>query len=100
MLYSYWRSSCSWRVRIVLNLKGVDFKYEPVHLVADGGEQFSDTYRALNPLCQVPTLVVDDGQAITQSMAIIEYLDERYEGSAVFPKDLLSRAKVTAACFM
>ena len=67
-LYSYWRSSASWRVRIALAWKGLSFRTNPVHLVRDGGEQHVDRYRALNPMREVPTLLID-GVAIAQSAA-------------------------------
>ena len=73
VLYTYWRSSSAYRVRIALNLKGIDYESRPVHLVRDGGEQKTDEYRAINPLGLVPALVID-GQALVQSVAICEYL--------------------------
>ena len=93
-LYSYWRSSCSWRVRIALELKGIDYMYVPVHLVKNGGEQHQDSYTAHNPMAQVPTLELSDGTMLTQSIAIIEYLDEQFpNGPALLPRDPLARAK-------
>ena len=74
-LYTYWRSSCSWRVRIALNLKGLDYELHPVHLVKNGGEQHSEWYREVNPQAQLPTLELTDGTHLTQSMAIMMYLD-------------------------
>lgn len=67
VLHSYWRSSCSWRVRIALQLKGVPYKYVPVHLVKDGGEQLKEAYAKLNPSKQVPSLEID-GLVLTQSL--------------------------------
>nr|ACO11269.1 Maleylacetoacetate isomerase [Caligus rogercresseyi] len=94
VLYSYFRSSCSWRVRIALNLKGVDFETKAVHLIKDGGEQHKEDYKALNPMAQVPTLV-HQGLVLTQSLAIMEYLEEKYPGGApLLPKGLLDRAHV------
>nr|ACO15091.1 Probable maleylacetoacetate isomerase 2 [Caligus clemensi] len=95
VLYSYFRSSCSWRVRIALNLKGVEFETKAVHLVKDGGEQLKDAYKDVNPMAQVPTLV-HEGLTLTQSMAIMEYLEEKYssEGSSLLPKDPIDRAHV------
>lgn len=81
-LYGYWRSSATYRVRIALNLKQLDYDYEPVHLVKNGGEQFSDSYHSLNPSLLVPTLVDDNALALNQSLAIMEYLDEAYPSSA------------------
>lgn len=93
ILYSYWRSSASYRVRMALNLKGLDYEIRPVHLVRDGGEQFSDDYSSLNPQQLVPTLV-DGSTVITQSLAILEYLDERHRKPALLPTDSAGRARV------
>ena len=95
-LYSYWRSSCSWRVRIALNLKGLPYEYVPVHLVKDGGQQNSDAYRAINPMRTVPTLEVTEGgrvHRLAQSMAILEYLEERHPSPALLPADPFLRAR-------
>ena len=78
-LYSYWRSSAAYRVRIALNLKGLAYEIVPVHLVRHGGEQHSPEYRKINPQELVPTLV-DGRRVIRQSIAIVEYLDETYDG--------------------
>lgn len=75
-LYGYWRSSAAYRVRIALNLKGLDAEQLSVHLVKNGGEQHSDDYVALNPQHLVPSLVLDDGTVLTQSLAIMEYFEE------------------------
>ena len=75
-LYSYFRSSASYRVRIALQLKGLAFDTVPVHLLRDGGEQHGAHYRAINPAQLVPALV-ENGQALVQSVAILEYLEER-----------------------
>ena len=96
-LYSYWRSSCSWRVRICLALKGLEYECIPVHLVKDGGEQHKDDYKELNPMEQVPTLINDD-IVLTQSMAIMEYLEEKFPGHPLLPKDVVKRAKVRELC--
>src|SRR5687767_15271912 len=80
-LYSYFRSSASYRVRIALNLKGLTYDTVPVHLLRGGGEQFAPEYRALNPHALVPALIDDvagGAPALTQSLAIIEYLDETH----------------------
>ena len=92
-LYSYWRSSCSYRVRIVLAHKGLleKVEYRPVHLVKDGGEQLRTEYTTLNKFAQVPTLAVG-GSSITQSLAIIEYLEEVYPTPSILPGDALDRA--------
>nr|XP_039253606.1 probable maleylacetoacetate isomerase 2 [Styela clava] len=98
-LYSYWRSSCSWRVRIALALKEVNYEYSPVHLVTNGGEQRTDEYRSLNPMKQVPSLILE-GKTVTQSMAIVEFLDEKFpkQGVRLFPEDLTTKTKVREVC--
>ena len=92
-LYSYFRSSAAYRVRIALNLKGLDYEYEGVHLLRDGGLQLKPEYRALNPDGIVPTLVVD-GDVLTQSLAIIEYLDETHPEPPLLPRGASDRAFV------
>jgi maleylacetoacetate isomerase len=92
-LYTYWRSSAAYRVRAALNLKGQTYDARAVHLTRGGGEQFGPEYRALNPQSRVPTLV-HDGVTITQSLAIIEYLDERYPEPPLLPADPVGRARV------
>ncbi|MEL6543764.1 MAG: maleylacetoacetate isomerase [Myxococcota bacterium] len=92
-LYGYWRSSSSWRVRIALNLKGLKYEQATVHLVRNGGEQHSDAYQAKNPLEQVPCLELGDGTILTQSVAIVEYLDELHPTPPLFPGDSLRRAR-------
>jgi maleylpyruvate isomerase len=92
-LYSFWRSSASWRVRIALAAKGLEYEYVPVDLKGGSGDQYGDAYRAVNPEARVPTLEVD-GQAITQSMAILEWLEERYPAPALLPADAFGRARV------
>jgi maleylacetoacetate isomerase len=95
-LYSYWRSSAAYRVRIALNLKGMDYTIRPVHLTADGGQQHGAAYRALNPQQLIP-LLLDGERAIRQSVSIIEYLDEVYpETRPLLPRDLRERARVRA----
>lgn len=96
-LYSYFRSSTSYRVRIALNLKDLKYDYKSVHLLNSGGEQYSPNYRNLNPQSEVPTLV-HKGRAISQSVAIIEYLEEIYPQPALFPKDPYEKAKVRQFC--
>jgi len=95
-LHGYWRSSATWRVRIALGLKGLAYAYVPVHLVKDGGEQHSTSYRAKNPMRQVPLLVVEDGLTweLTQSLAILEWLEEAAPEPAILPRDLRLRARV------
>lgn len=101
-LYSYYRSSSAYRVRIALNLKKLDYETIPVHLLNDGGEQHKDDYKKLNPQEMVPTLVCDD-VSLTQSMAIIEYLDDIYpeiplvSGSAK-EKAYIRQLALTIAC--
>ncbi len=94
-LYSYWRSTTSYRVRIALNLKGLSYDYCPVDLVA--GEQSSDPYTALNPGKGVPTLLLEDGTALTQSLAIIDYLEAIAPEPQLLPAQPLLRARVQAA---
>ena len=94
-LYGYWRSSSAFRVRIALNLKGLDYRQVPVHLVRDGGQQNSPAYRALNPLGLVPALVHGD-HVLVQSLAICEYLEETQAGMPLLPADAVGRARVRA----
>ena len=97
-LHGYWRSSASYRVRIALNLKGIAYEYVPVHLVKDGGEQHQARYQGLNPSELVPTLVDEDEDVIlNQSLAIIEYVDEKYPSAVkLLPEHKLQRARVRA----
>lgn len=94
-LYTYFRSSAAYRVRIALNLKGLKADYRYVHLVKDGGQQHKPEYLAVNPQGLVPALV-DGGPVLTQSLAIIEYLDETHPQPPLLPKDALGRARVRA----
>lgn len=93
-LYNYFRSSASFRVRIALELKGLPYDYLPVHLVK--GEHKSPDYTAVSPSALVPTLVTDEGQALGQSMALIEYLDETHPQPPLLPADPVGRAQVRA----
>ncbi len=94
-LFHYYRSSSSYRVRIALNLKGVSYQCVGVDLVADGGAQYAPEFTALNPEARVPAL--DTGQAIlTQSLAIIEYLEECYPEPRLLPRDPEQRARSRA----
>ncbi len=93
VLHNYFRSSAAYRVRIAMNLKGLDYQYLPVHLTRDGGMQFKEDYKALNPQQLVPLLVDQDFQ-LSQSLAIIEYLDEKYPSIRLIPEDLQQRARV------
>ena len=94
-LYSYFRSSASFRVRIALALKGLDYEYASVHLLKAGGEQFAAGFKAMNPAALVPVLD-DDGIVLTQSLAIIEYLDETRPQPPLLPEDAAGRARVRA----
>ena len=93
-LYNYFRSSASWRVRIALALKGLDYDYLPIHLLKK--EQTSPEYLATSGTGLVPMLVLDDGQRLHQSLAIIEYLDETVPEPPLLPRDALGRARVRA----
>jgi maleylpyruvate isomerase len=93
-LYSYFRSSAAYRVRIALNLKNVPYEMEFVHLAKDGGHNRKPEYRAINPQMKLPSLVLDDGTVLIQSLSIIDYLDETYPNPPLLPKDAIARAKV------
>jgi maleylacetoacetate isomerase len=93
-LYNYFRSSASFRVRIALNLKGLAYEYLPVHLAK--GDHKKEAYTAVSADQLVPMLELDDGTRLSQSMAIIEYLDETQPGAALLPKDAMGRARVRA----
>ena len=98
-LHTYWRSSASWRVRIGLGLKGLPWEPAYVHLLNDGGQHRGEAHRARNPMEQLPTLIVeeDDGSTLTlsQSLAILEYLEERFagQGAALLPTGAADRAR-------
>jgi maleylacetoacetate isomerase/maleylpyruvate isomerase len=94
-LYTYFRSSAAYRVRIALHLKNLDYESVPVHLLQDGGQQHTATYAALNPNEAVPTLD-DDGLILTQSLAIIEYLDEIHPNPPLLPGTAADRARIRA----
>ncbi|WP_202948877.1 maleylacetoacetate isomerase [Polaromonas sp. CF318] len=95
ILHTYFRSSAAYRVRIALELKGLAYQSVPVHLVRGGGEQHSAAFAALNPAELVPVLV-DGPVTLTQSMAIMEYLDELHPAPALLPPDAAGRARVRA----
>lgn len=97
-LYSYWRSTTSYRVRIALHLKGVAFDTVPVNLVTD--EQARAEYAALNPQRAVPTLVTDEGLVLTQSLAIMDYLDAIAPDPGLLPGDAPLRARMLAAALV
>jgi maleylpyruvate isomerase len=98
-LYNFFRSSASYRVRIALNLKGLDYEQAPIHLRRGGGEQLDRAYRAINPQALVPALE-DDGRILTQSLAIIEYLEERYPKPLLLPSDAAERAVVRSMALL
>ena len=98
ILYSYWRSSCSWRVRIALELKKIDYEYRAVPLdVRDQHKEDYKKYKELNPMNQVPTFILN-GVTLTQSMAILEFLEEIYPQVKILPTDISKRAKVREIC--
>jgi maleylpyruvate isomerase len=96
-LFNYWRSSSSWRVRIALAHKGLEYEYVPVHLVKEGGEQHADWFRAMNPAEQVPVLEFEDDfgnvRRLGQSLAILGWLEERYPAPPLLPTDRYQRAR-------
>jgi len=99
-LYTYFRSSAAYRVRIALNLKGLSYEMVPVHLTKDGGYQRKPEFRSVNPQMRVPALELSSGDVLTQSLAIIEYLDETQPEPPLLPVDALARAKVRAIAQM
>lgn len=96
LLYSFFRSSAAYRVRIALSLKGIPYETAAIDLNREGGEHNLPHYRAVNPHGRVPSLQVDDGRTITQSMAILEYLEEAYPTPSLLPGDLVHRAEIRA----
>jgi maleylacetoacetate isomerase len=95
-LYGYFRSSAAYRVRIALNWKGLDHEHAFVHLTRDGGGQKAPDYLARNPQGLVPALELDGGDVLTQSLAIVEYLDEVHPDPPLLPADAVARAHVRA----
>ncbi len=91
-MYGFWRSAASFRVRIALNLKGL--AYEETMIDLDAGEQYAPGYKAINPQAAVPAVFVDDGPPITQSLAVLEYLEETHPEPALLPADPRGRARV------
>jgi len=99
-LYTYFRSSAAYRVRIALNLKGLTPEMVSIHLQKEGGLNKKPEYRAVNPQMRVPALRLDSGEVLTQSLAIIEYLDEVVPEPPFLPRDPVERAKVRALAQM
>src|SRR5437868_3884660 len=95
-LYSFFRSSAAYRLRIALNLKGMRYDTVGVHLQKDGGLNRKPNYAAINPQMRVPALKLDSGEILIQSLAIIEYLDEIHPQPPLLPRDPIERAKVRA----
>ncbi|KAJ0009042.1 hypothetical protein NQD34_016457 [Periophthalmus magnuspinnatus] len=93
VLHGYFRSSCSWRVRIAFALKGIEYDQVPVNLIKDGGQQYAQQYKKLNPMQQVPAVEID-GITISQSLAVIQYIDETRPGTPLLPSDPKKRAQV------
>ncbi|XP_073683055.1 maleylacetoacetate isomerase isoform X1 [Garra rufa] len=93
VLYGYYRSSCSWRVRIAFALKGIEYEQKPINLIEDGGLQLTDQFKKINPMRQVPALTID-GITLSQSLAIIQYIDETRPEPRLLPADPKQRAQV------
>jgi maleylacetoacetate isomerase len=99
-LYSFFRSSAAYRVRIAFNLKGLSYDTVAIHLQREGGLNRKPAYRAINPQMRVPALRLDSGELITQSLAIIEYLDEVHPQPPLLPRDSVERAQVRALALL
>ena len=95
-LYSYFRSSAAYRVRIALNLKNLSYETIPVHLQKDGGRHRSAEYQAVNPQMRVPSLMLPGGEILIQSLAIIGYLNETHPQPPLLPADPIERARIRA----
>lgn len=98
-LYSYWRSSCAYRVRIALHLKELAFDYKPIHLVKSGGEQFKEDFKAMNPFSQVPCLTHNE-KSLSQSLPILLYLEELKAKPTLLPKEPFQKAEILSFCEM
>lgn len=96
-LYTYFRSSAAYRVRIGLGLKGLAAEPRFIHLVRNGGEQKTEAFRRINPNATVPALVLDTGETIVQSLAILEYLEETHPNPPLLPGNAIVRAQIRAA---
>ena len=96
-LYGFFRSSCSWRIRIALRYKGLSFTNIPIHLQRNGGEQFSMEHQQRNPMAQVPVLEFNDPQhgliVLSQSLAILEFLEERFPKPSILPHNIVQRSR-------
>lgn len=99
-LYGYFRSSAAYRVRIVLNLKGIDAEHEYVHLVRDGGEHKKDEFLQINPQGLLPALKTDDNRILLQSLAILDYIEDTHPEPPLLPSDPFQKAEVRALCQM
>ncbi|MEH2470621.1 maleylacetoacetate isomerase [Nitrobacteraceae bacterium AZCC 2161] len=97
-MYGFWRSAASFRVRIALNLKGLPYEEEMVDI--DVGHQYTPAYKAMNPQSAVPSLTVDDGPPLTQSLAILEYLEDVHPAPALLPADPRGRARVRSLALL
>lgn len=95
-LYSYWRSTAAYRVRMALNVKKLDYIYKPVHLVKDGGEHLKQEYKTVNPQSLVPALETDNGLVFTQSLAIIDYLEHQFPEISLYPKKIPEKFQAKA----
>lgn len=101
ILYCYWRSTCSWRVRIALNMKNIDYEIKPIHLVK--GDQKSEEFTKLNPIQRVPVLSFRDTQSnkiinLAESTAICEFLEEAFPENKLLPSDTIAKAQVRSLC--
>ncbi|XP_022048958.1 maleylacetoacetate isomerase isoform X1 [Acanthochromis polyacanthus] len=93
ILYGYFRSSCSWRVRIAFALKGIEYDQIAVNLIQDGGQQHTQQFESINPMKQVPAVKID-GITLCQSLAVIQYIDETRPGPRLLPAEPKTRAQV------